>query len=73
VAYSVWDMPRGSHLRTGVTKRHRKVAHGILPEEKPIRTGLLDAVYSQESANQGMARIRRSVTLAVAYAQELKG
>src|SRR5450432_3060186 len=65
-------MPRGSHLKTGVTDRHRKVAHGILVEGKPIRTALLDAGYSQASANQGMARIKRSVPLATAYAQEVE-
>ena len=65
-------MPRGSHLKTGVTDRHRNVARGILSEGKPIRTALLDAGYSQASANQGMARIRRSVPLAVAYAQEVE-
>jgi hypothetical protein len=65
-------MPRGSHLKTGVTDRHRKVARGILLEGKPIRTALLDAGYSQASANQGMARIRRSVPLATAYAQEVE-
>jgi hypothetical protein len=65
-------MPRGSHLKTGVTERHRKVAHGILVEGKPIRTALLDAGYSRASANQGLARIRRSVPLATAYAQEVE-
>jgi hypothetical protein len=65
-------MPRGSHLKTGVTERHRKVAHGILVEGKPIRTALLDAGYSRASANQGLARIRRSVPLAAAYAQEVE-
>ena len=64
-------MPRGSHLKTGVTDRHRDVAYGILVEGKPIRTALLDAGYSQASANQGMARIKRSIPLAVAYAQEI--
>src|SRR6267154_2917567 len=66
------DMPRGSHLKTGVTDRHRKVARDILCEGKPIRQALVDAGYSQASANQGMARIRRSVPLAVAYAQEVE-
>ena len=65
-------MPRGSHLKTGVTDRHRKVARSILVEGKPIRTALLDAGYSQASANQGMARIRRSVPLAAAYTQEVE-
>ena len=65
-------MPRGSHLKTGITDRHRKVARGILVEGKPIRTALLDAGYSQASANQGMARIRRSLPLAAAYAQEVE-
>lgn len=65
-------MPRGSHLKTGVTDRHRNVARGILAEGKPIRTALLDAGYSQASANQGMARIKRSVPLATAYAQEVE-
>jgi hypothetical protein len=65
-------MPRGSHLKTGVTDRHRKVAKDILREGKPIRQALLDSGYSQASANQGMARIRRSVPLAVAYAQEVE-
>ncbi len=66
------NMPRGSHPKTGVTERHRKVAKGILCEGKPIRTALVDAGYSQASANQGMARIRRSVPLAAAYAQEVE-
>jgi len=65
-------MPRGSHLKTGITDRHRNVATGILVEGKPIRTALLDAGYSQASANQGMARIRRSLPLAAAYAQEVE-
>jgi hypothetical protein len=65
-------MARGSHLKTGVTDRHRKVARGILLEDKPIRQALLDAGYSQASANQGMARIKRSVPLAAAYAQEVE-
>jgi hypothetical protein len=65
-------MARGSHLKTGVTDRHRKVARGILVEGKPIRTALLDAGYSKASANQGMARIKRSIPLAVAYAQEVE-
>src|SRR5438445_851918 len=65
-------MPRGSHLKTGVTDRHRKVARGILVEGKAIRIALLDAGYSRASANQGMARIKRSVPLAVAYAQEVE-
>ena len=65
-------MPRGSHLKTGITDRHRQVAHGILVEGKPIRTALLDAGYSQASANQGMARIKRSLPLAAAYAQEVE-
>jgi hypothetical protein len=69
--YSV-GMPRGSHLKTGITDRHRKVAHGILVEGKAIRTAMLDAGYSQASANQGMARIKRSVPLAAAYAQEVE-
>jgi hypothetical protein len=46
-------MPRGSHLKTGVTDRHRKVARGILLEGKSIRQAMLDAGYSQASANQG--------------------
>jgi hypothetical protein len=45
-------MPRGSRLTTGITDRHRKVAHGILVEEKPIRTALLEAGYSQASAEE---------------------
>jgi hypothetical protein len=65
-------MPRGSHLKTGVTERHRQVARKILVEGKPIRTALLEAGYSQPSANQGMARIRRSIPLAAAYAQEIE-
>lgn len=65
-------MPRGSHLKTGVTERHKKVARGILLEGKPIRQAMVDAGYSQASANQGMARIRRSVPLAAAYAQEVE-
>jgi hypothetical protein len=65
-------MARGSHLRTGVTDRHRKVARSILVEGKPIRTALLEEGYSKASANQGMARIKRSVPLAVAYAQEVE-
>ena len=65
-------MPRGSHLKTGVTDRHRKVAQGILLEGKPIRHAMLEAGYSNASANQGMARIRRSMPLALAYAQELE-
>jgi hypothetical protein len=65
-------MARGSHLTTGVQDRHRRVAKGILCEGKPIRRALLDAGYSEASANQGMARIRRSVPLAVAYAQEVE-
>ncbi len=65
-------MPRGSHLKTGVTDRHRQVANDILVKGKPIRTALLDAGYSQASANQGMARIKRSVPLAVAYAQQIE-
>jgi hypothetical protein len=65
-------MPRGSHLKTGVTDRHRQVARGILLEGKPIRQAMLDAGYSQASANQGMARIKRSVPLAAAYAQEVE-
>jgi hypothetical protein len=46
-------MPRGSHLKTGITDRHRKVARGIVLEGKPIRRAMLDAGYSQASANQG--------------------
>ena len=65
-------MPRGSHLKTGITDRHRQVARGILLEGKPIRQVLLDAGYSQASANQGIARIKRSVPLAAAYAQEVE-
>jgi hypothetical protein len=65
-------MPRGAHLKTGVTERHRQVARKILVEGKPIRTALLEAGYSQPSANQGMARIRRSIPLAAAYAQEIE-
>ena len=65
-------MPRGSHLKTGITDRHRQVAKGILLEGKPIRTALLEAGYSRASANQGMARIKRSVPLATAYAQEIE-
>lgn len=65
-------MPRGSHLKTGITDRHRQVAKGILLEGKPIRTALLEAGYSRASANQGMARIKRSVPLAAAYAQEIE-
>jgi hypothetical protein len=65
-------MPRGSHLKIGITDRHRQVAKGILLEGKAIRTALLEAGYSQASANQGMARIRRSVPLAAAYAQEIE-
>ena len=65
-------MPRGSHLKTGVTDRHRSVARGILLKGKPIRQAMLDAGYSQASANQGMARIRRSGPLATAYAQEVE-
>jgi len=65
-------MPRGSHLKTGITDRHRQVARKVLAEGKPIRTALLEAGYSQASANQGMARIRRSVPLAAAYAQEIE-
>src|SRR5882762_8969294 len=65
-------MARGSHLKTGVLDRHLRVAKDILCEGKPIRQALLDSGYSQASANQGMARIRRSVPLAVAYAQEVE-
>jgi hypothetical protein len=65
-------MPRGSHLKTGVTERHKKVARGILLEGKPIRQAMVEAGYSKASANQGMARIRRSVPLAAAYAQEVE-
>ncbi len=65
-------MPRGSHLKTGITERHRQVARKILVEGKPIRTALLESGYSRPSANQGMARIRRSVPLAAAYAQEIE-
>src|SRR5215471_18893359 len=65
-------MPRGSHLKTGVTDRHRKVARGILVEGKPIRTAMLEAGYSKASSNQGLARIRRSKPLAAAYAQEVE-
>jgi hypothetical protein len=65
-------MSRGSHLKTGITDRHRQVARGILLEGKPIRRAMLDAGYSQASANQGMARLRRSAPLATAYAQEVE-
>src|ERR1700722_13752461 len=65
-------MLRGSHLKTGVTERHRRVARGILVEGKPIRTAMLEAGYSQASANQGLARIKRSKPLAAAYAQEVE-
>src|SRR5262245_16899637 len=65
-------MPRGSHLKTGVTERHRQVARDILLEGKPIRQAMLDAGYSKASANQGMARLRRSTPLALAYAQEVE-
>ena len=65
-------MPRGAHLTTDITDRHRKVARGILLEGKPIRQAMLDAGYSQASANQGMARLKRSAPLAAAYAQELE-
>src|SRR5215467_11405502 len=65
-------MPRGSHLKTGVTDRHRQVAADILVKCKPIRQAMLDAGYSQASANQGMARIRRSLPLAAAFAQEVE-
>ena len=57
---------------TGIKDRHRQVARKVLAEGKPIRTALLEAGYSQASANQGMARIRRSVPLAAAYAQEVE-
>jgi len=65
-------MARGSHLKTGIIERHRKVARSILLEGKPIRMALLEAGYSKASANQGMARIRRSAPLAAAYAQEIE-
>jgi len=68
LAVSAPFMPRA----IGVTDRHRKVAHGILVDGKPIRTTMLDAGYSHASANQGLARIRRSVPLAAAYAQEVE-
>src|SRR5215471_2054138 len=68
----MWEMPRGSHLKTGITDRHRQVARGILVEGKPIRQAMLDAGYSLASANQGIARIKRSQPLAVAYAQEVE-
>lgn len=63
---------RGSNLKTGVTECHRRVAREILAEGKPIIRALADNGFSEKSARQGMARIRRSKPLALAYAQEVE-
>ncbi len=63
---------RGSNLKTGVTERHRRVAREILAEGKPIIRAMADNGFSAKSARQGMARIKRSKPLALAYAQEVE-
>jgi hypothetical protein len=63
---------RGANLKTGITERHRQVAREILIEGKPITRAMADNGFSAKSAKQGMARIRRSKPLALAYAQEIE-
>ena len=63
---------RGANLKTGITERHRNVARDILIEGKPIIRAMADNGFSEKSAKQGMARIRRSKPLALAYAQEVE-
>jgi hypothetical protein len=63
---------RGANLKTGITERHRQVAREILIEGKPITRAMADNGFSAKSARQGMARIRRSKPLALAYAQEVE-
>ena len=63
---------RGANLKTGITERHRNVAREILAECKPIIRAMADNGFSEKSARQGMARIKRSKPLALAYAQEVE-
>ena len=63
---------RGANLRTGITDRHQRVAREILVEGKSITRAMADNGFSAKSAKQGMARIRRSKPLALAYAQEVE-
>jgi hypothetical protein len=63
---------RGANLKTGITERHQKVAHDILVEGKSITRAMADNGFSEKSAKQGMARIRRSKPLALAYGQEVE-
>jgi hypothetical protein len=68
VSLSLVAYARGSP-QNRVTERHQQVARRF--GGKPIRPALLEAGYSPPSANQGMARLRRSIPLAAAYAQEI--
>ncbi len=63
---------RGANLKTGVTERHCKVAHDILVEGKSITRAMADNGFSEKSARQGMARIKRSKPLALAWVQEVE-